>query len=870
MLINYVFDGTSRNYNSNEILKELANDAIKNLRSTRLNVNFDLQIVLESNVNRSCKIKLACFNSSVHGDHLFRGFDVSDVLMPDRADFEFFVSSKTDSSGYREFTRDNYPVTWTDTVFQQYDFPYLDLQKDSIHLSSVFLYYDENALNRFHERLNLIHDYYASCAILDSLLVLANSMDLQKEDLYAEYFIFIEEINKAVEIIGQKKFQNDLNLPVYDPKEFRRKFRELFKFSKSITMTFEERLEKAESIHPAISVDSVIALFISGMMRYVEWTLLVNERNGNVYHEYLDNYYSLNAFGDDLFILKKLLRKISPDVYEDTSMFHVFHKISKAYHAKIEALMKENHYAEAIELIENARRFSEYNPFPEKERFDNSARFIAAIGIYTSYLGVAESSIRNRKFEMAEAYLAKALAYRQVNFLLQLPDSLYRTVFLELVQEQIAECDSLAAEKKFQESLDCFRYFEASYDSSSIVLILPDIKRKKERVYAGLINDMLLNAEKNRLKGDADSALILFDLVNFYVTKMEVDSGLKARIDSMSPEFDKIRYMQLLASVSNHFQVKEYLLAYTEMNKAKEILQKYHLAADTMFETLWHLVYSHHLQYLLMVSEKKIWLNQLQDAETFADSIAALQSSVEFATDYELSKAIEKYRIRIKEKVCLNAKEAIEIYELRGRYYLEQKNFLLSKILWDSALYVDEDAKSCHLANGFIRDTLKKYEEAILFQQSMAEIENRISVNQYKEAVAKYMETESFFSKHAIARFGIACKNFFDYVKEKSNLRLTIEAVKLFTGKTEYQKALEYLKLYRLQDGKAFDVKEIQRFIGKEMANSDFIKMTEKEPSVLLEAYTGHDKWMANFERTYLFQWNVLRNSSSTHSPIDE
>ena len=107
-------------------------------------------------------------------------------------------------------------------------------------------------------------------------------------------------------------------------------------------------------------------------------------------------------------------------------------------------------------------------------------------------------------------------------------------------------------------------------------------------------------------------------------------------------------------------------------------------------------------------------------------------------------------------------------------------------------------------------------------------------------------------------------------MKEKSNFRFTFAAAEMFSEKTDYLEALAYLKLYRLQGGGAGDVKEIQRSIGKEMASADFAKMPEKDPAILLQAYTGHDKWMANFERNYLFQWNIHRNAASAPLPVND
>ena len=161
----------------------------------------------------------------------------------------------------------------------------------------------------------------------------------------------------------------------------------------------------------------------------------------------------------------------------------------------------------------------------------------------------------------------------------------------------------------------------------------------------------------------------------------------------------------------------------------------------------------------------------------------------------------------------MNAREDIEIYQLRAAHYIERKNFMIAEILMDSAMKVYETGKYCHLQVSSIRDSMDKFQDASFFQQSMTWIENHISVNQYHEALIKYMELESFFSGHAISRFGLTCETVFDYVKEKTNPRLTLAAIKLFMERAEYQKASEYLKLYRLQDGNSTVVKKIQKEI---------------------------------------------------------
>jgi len=867
VIINYDFERSSRNSNSNEMLKDLAGDAVKSLKSTRISIDFDLKLEFETSAGNNCKLKVGLVNPVLSGDHLFRGFDVTDVLLPDFIDFVLAFFTKKDSSGYREFAQENYPVARADSNNLKLDFGCPDPGKDSIQLVSLSPNYDENALDGFRSRLNLIHDYYASCALIDSLQTLANSMNLQNEAHFPEYFVFLEEINKAVEIIGEKKFEDALNLSVYDPKNFIRKYTELFKFSKSLTMTFEERLEQAQFIHPSANVDSVITVFLSGLMRYINWTLLVNDRNGSIYQEYLETYYVRPAFGDDLAVLKKVMNKISPDVDADTLLSQLFHKIFVSYQRRAEELMKENLFAEAIELIENAKQFSKFNPFPEPAEFDKSARDKAANGIFDSYLSVASSSIRSRRYDMAETYLSKARGYRASHSASLTNDTVYQSVFMQLVKDQMVDCDSLSSKGRFMESLDCFLDLQSGYDSTSLALILPRLENIKEHVYVGIVKEMLQRARKFSVIHDPDSAIVIFDLAVNYAKKLNRNSTVRNSIDSMQQGFDKLKYAQFIDKAGYHFRRRDYARAYTTMNSAEEISGKYHFARDPAFDSLWHLLYPHYLQYLLISSEKIIWSNKLQEAGKFADSIAGLQEKSGLGSDQGLSLEIERYRSKISQKVCSDAMEQIELFEVRSTHYIERKNFRIAEMLLDSAVKVSDGTKACHTEMGSLTDTIRKYQEASTFQQFVIDADNQAAVNHFRDALVQYQKAETFFTSHSIARFGLTCEPFLVYVKGKSNSQITFAAMELYLAGKEARHAFECLNLYRLQDGDPVNVKEMQRSIGMEMANSDFLTMPEKDPATLVETYTGNDKWLSGFEHAYLSRWNNLKSGVGSKEP---
>jgi tetratricopeptide (TPR) repeat protein len=859
--ISSVPDGVSKTHNSNEILRDIAEDAVKSLRSVRLNLAYSIRIKPEIISGGSCLLNTVFYPPVITGDNHFRGFEITDVLQPDKADLRLLFFDRTDNSQFRETNAQNLPVNWNDTLAVRIDPPCPDPQKDSVVVASLFLYYDEDALNRFHHRTDMIRDYYASCAILDSLKLMMDAMNILEVSHYPEYFVYINEINRAVQIIGEKQLQENLDLSGYDPKDFRKKYMEIFKRSRSITMTFEEQLEKADSIHTLLPQDSVISLFLSGMKRYIGWTMLVNDRNGNVYRDYLDRYFSMNSFGDDLSVLKKLLLKISPGMNGDSLLKQVLHNVVLAYGNEIRHLMNESRYAEATELLGNARQFGQYDPFPEKERIEDTSEDLAASGIFNSYLSVAESSVKYGKFGMAENYLAKALAYRKANSSLKMNDSLYRKVFLELISGQLAECDSLHANGKYLESLDCLNYVIETHDSISVASILPDIKEKEKHIYSAIVNEFLTNAVRIKKTGDPDSALFLFDMAAAYFGKLDPAGGMRAFADSVEPAFEQIRYDKLMMSADYLSRHRNFEAAFNAMEKAAFLRKQFRLPEDPSFDSLWIVIYPRHVEHQLMKAEKFIWTNDLEIAAKYADSISLLRSP-ELVNDTGLVSAIQKYRRHIHEKKCVNAKESIEVYEVRATYRTGKKMFMIAKTLLDSALLVAEKNPDCTIPVKSIHDTIDYYREAVTFQNAMAEAENLISAGLYKEAVQKYLHAESFFADHSVGRFGITCAPFYDFLREKSRLTLTYSAAGWYMQTENYQQVLSCLKLYRLQDGKETATKEMQHQLGKSLSLLDFAADPGSDPNVLVKNYSGDDDWFRSLEHSYVYQWNVLKHQS--------
>lgn len=220
----------------------------------------------------------------------------------------------------------------------------------------------KKTFSRFKERVNLINDYYAANAIMDSLDKRIRNFDIGAINNYPTFFILLEELNKILIIIKEKNFAQRLDLASSDPEDFQVKYDRLSLFSVKGTAILLNNIKTYGVLNTTFSQDSLITLFLDDICRYIRWSMLVTERNSPIYQEFLDKYFRLNAFVDDREVIRDLVRYVYPAEEIDSSLAMISGKINKAYLARADELMNDKQFIEADELLKNARDFNEINP----------------------------------------------------------------------------------------------------------------------------------------------------------------------------------------------------------------------------------------------------------------------------------------------------------------------------------------------------------------------------------------------------------------------------------------------------------------------------------------------------------------------------
>ncbi|MCX6243221.1 MAG: hypothetical protein NTU98_00820 [Bacteroidetes bacterium] len=800
--IGYAGNGTNGSVVSDEMIREIAADEVKHPRKIHFDVIAKMQIRISSTKGSDPIVEISFSKPRVKGNVYFRKFPVRDVLVPDRVDFTLRIEGKDSAASFFIFDIHNLKCTWNDSIILRRAIPAFFPGSDTVLTENLQFYYDKETLTPFRDRIRLINDYWAADAVLDTLQVKFRELDLGNIDRYPFCFVMLEEMNKMLAILDGKKFQQRLVLDSLDPLGFLEKYDKLSYHANSASMTFKENLKG--SLVPALPfpLDQLSDEFLSGIRRYIRWSMLVSERNSKIYQDYLEHYFTTNAFGDDLEVMKYIAGKWFPGENADTIMAMVSRKINKECHDMADTLMQDQQFADAVELLAFAGRFSAMNPYIKESPADREVMVKAANGIYDSYMGIADGAIRYRKFDMAQTYLARAQTYRREHAAFVTSDSLFKKVFRELVSEKSSQCDTLYSNGLYQQALECYSELGRGFDSLTRSLINSGIEEKK----------MYCNY------------------------KLLIEKGMKNLAAKDKPEAGRNFFL------------------------ARQISTEGQFPPDSVFDSLCRAFYPYYLIHLLYAGEERIWTNRLESARQFADSVAFIQRTTGVESSRELSDVLARYRRKVEERICWNANESVEVFLLRAETERQLKDFILAAALADSAVSVAHFYSDCVIPLPGVKDTAFKYREALEFQRIMRKADVFVSAGKYKEAIAGYIELEDYFRSHEISPFGLTLQPMYDYIRSRSIRELTFQALLYFEDKKDPESAFRYLKLLRIQDYPRKSVKEPMEWLGNEYARKDFAFRPEQDPLSLVRDYTGRDKWMKSFRVEYYKEAATLRN----------
>ena len=841
----------------NEILEELAKDLLKPPKFVNITIGFKKQISLLPMAPASYQAILTLSDFSLSGYLQYRSFPIAVVLTPGDLRFKLKLSTKLDTGNYtiREFTGE-YPSVSGKLVFRLTELA-MDTAVDTLITGDFSFSYSESCWRQFYDRKNLIDDYYASSAMIDSLDAEVQHWDMTDPRLIPLNFIRLSELVRMIELIKERDFGSTLILTGGDPKHLLEKHLSLFKMSRTCMFNLSETLERSGVIKVCSSPDSISDYFIGRLMRFIRLSSLMDNIQGRIYKDYLTTYFSKSVFGNDTGFIKSVLIRVFPDSRGDTLLSWGSENLMQAYRRKAKELITEMKYSDAVMLMENAHSMAEANPFLRNHNGWEHMMSDAVNGVYNAYTGIASSSLDGGNVSFAMEYLQQAENYREVYPLYVTSDSVYRKVYRAIFIGQLDHCNSLLEAGNYPEAFECLTSCEQTYTGKSLEVLAPEIRLQKGKAVMGMIISLAAKSLKELKSGSVDSALAYFDRADAMTKDLNPGSRHVAVLDSLAPSVASIRVRKINALATAYFQHRQFSRAILKFEEAGKISAEYQVHSDHEADSVYRLSYKQWLLDRISREQRLVWGNKPDSAGSFLALAVETAKSKGLGNDPDILKALSAYSSKMDNQACQVVEDSLVVLNIRAGRCFALHNYSRGAFILKNAIYQAGLVTSCNLDVTALKDSLARYCDPAEYMNTLDEVGRSMAAGDYETGLHALAANEKFYSLKRIDHFGLPLTSVYDYVMGKSNPFITIQALDYYCAVNEPVEALRYLMLLHVQGTGAGQSVACQEKIARLLAAKDKLSYGDADPQNIVRRYTLSNSWMNRFTEIYIQEWKT-------------
>jgi len=400
---------------TNTILQTIAEGSGKLRVFTSYNFQMDLQT--DFFVEKAGKTKLFVVPESmmVTGDTYYHDFDLSHLLIPNKADFMIRVFSPDHTMIYSGIY-EGIEMPLAGDVWFELDVPYDDAADNlRVEFHDASFYYDDRTLGRIRRWGQALETYYAAPRQLEAARDLIGDLDPDNvEQLLLGEFRLCE----AEGILGKihfAAFNRWLNLAGNDPEGVLRGYEALRLQTDSLREAFNHAIVHIDSMYYHVGIDLAAGDSLADGRDHFLSAIAYNP-----FH--IPSHLALTKVdmrdGNKVAALKRLGRVYSvmnpighhrdgSDLLSDT-LLTMFFEAARA-------LIDESRYTQSLSLLQHVEDFCDEAgslfPCPHQLHLLVSE---SHQGIYNSFLVVAGRALQNDDLDFAVTYIQSALEYRLV------------------------------------------------------------------------------------------------------------------------------------------------------------------------------------------------------------------------------------------------------------------------------------------------------------------------------------------------------------------------------------------------------------------------------------------------------------------------
>lgn len=853
----YIFEYTPIESEKTEVnnffIKELAKYNLSGVYNTRFTYHYSLNRKINEIDDHTLNVSLELKSEKCTGYVMYKEFNISDILMPEIADFNIiveengnFVRSKT----FKEVT-----IGKDDTFFAGFDFEILDnTQNFTFRIDEIKFYSNHNDKERFYARVAYIDNYYAAIDALRTIFGKYENLDFSPDQL-PETFIKIQEMERLYATISNSEFLKKLAMDQQQQGILKYNLQEVQTRIYNHKSKYTKLLSTFEFLRLNTDLELLAKFYVDEVTDFCTLSQEVTYSHHDYYYglgmvEYTS--YDLNSYKVGL---SAILAKTKFCNDTDLVLQILKYEIYKAFLNKSEELILIEQYHLAKGVLTNAESF--YNTsLGRVNELDLSIQMSKAnYGIYNSYLHLIDRAIDIGNYELAENYIRKAKEFQEEHSSTIIANQFIVRVSEDLIKLYINKGISQNQSAEYEDARYCFEQANSVCKTmgkfNHDYIIKHGLIEARNGLYLQYIDKAKLNIEHGNdmeAKGFIRRAQ---DIASTYPTQVSEVSDF----DLIKSELDYQVYLKNISEGKKFLSEGNYSLAYYKLLDAL-LLEE--VSNFEIYEPLPNLFAEAAVPYLVdqcKLGEVKVIKNNLDEARFIYNDCLSLQSDYGLDFEQELQTSLVILNNSIFNKQCEITAEQFEDMLAQFNDAVECGDFILANEILDRSNEVSNSNYYCEFDMTALNDLKSQYQPAAKYQELAIEAQKALEANDHARFSEIYKEMELLSEGYEVIRTRIEPLPLHYLFSIKKNLAFLESSLNDYQSEEEFQTALRILQVMEAGDVPGKDARGIQQKLAMKLAAADKSTADNTDPRQNVERYTNGSSWYKYFKKAYIKTW---------------
>ncbi|MEN9444368.1 MAG: hypothetical protein RIS47_1258 [Bacteroidota bacterium] len=313
----------------------------------------------------------------------------------------------------------------------------------------------------------------------------------------------------------------------------------------------------------------------------------------------------------------------------------------------------------------------------------------------------------------------------------------------------------------------------------------------------------------------------------------------------------------LLKEISNNYNNKEYTATIDNIFEIKNLASKYKFDLENEIDSF--LIVSAQQETDSLVASVK-----RNDAGLFDidDQISRLED-IEKSTTANHQQTLQNLAQKLKElslEVCKNIGTDFNnllntaLTEVSTNAYFEADGHLQQAI-------AAAQSGNCGIETTSADELRQTIKPCVSFYITLQSIQQSILEGNYDGALEQYEQLDEFFQSNALQTRGLTLDPMLDFIVKSDNLDFINSAIAPYLAQSNYDTAFYLLNhlYHKKTDSKV--TRNAQITLGTAISNRDYKENSGRSVKEVLGQYTNGDKWFSVFNDAFLTKWDQLKSS---------